>query len=300
MNQLSPRQIGAINVFVGAVLISFSAVFVKLADTTGAIADGFYRMLFGGMALLVWSIFSGTRFKFTYHQLLYSTLAAVCLSSDLYCWHQSIKYIGPGLATVLGNLQVFLLALVGLCFYHEKVNWKYIIALPIAFMGLYFLVGVNWGSFSEQYHIGVYLGLMTAVFYMLAVVFLRKLQTMPNAISPLANITMVSLISVVYFTVMATITHESLTIGTQHDFVFLLLYGLLGQASGWLLLTRGLPLIPLSLAGFLILMQPSGSFLFDVILFHRATPLIQVIGLIITLVAIYLSTTGHIKPENDA
>lgn len=298
-SQLSDQQIGALNVFIGAILISFSAVFVKLSSA-GPSVDGFYRMFFGGMTLLGFALFHGVSFHFTRQHLLYASLAAFCLSSDLYCWHQSIKYIGPGLATVLGNLQVFLLAIVGVLIYREQVNWKYYLALPVAILGLYFLVGVNWSALTDSYRLGVYLGLMTAVFYMLAVVFLRKLQSLENAMAPLANITLVSLASLVYFTIIGLATHESFAINNTHDFMCLFCYGLFGQAFGWLLLTRGLASIPLSLAGFLILMQPSGSFLFDVVLFNRPTPTIQVIGLIITLIAIYLSTTGHSKVEGQA
>jgi hypothetical protein len=35
---------------------------------------------------------------------------------DLFCWHASILHIGPGLATIIDNFQVFVLTTVGILF----------------------------------------------------------------------------------------------------------------------------------------------------------------------------------------
>ena len=40
--------------------------------------------------------------------------AGVFFSLDLWFWHRSIIYIGPGLSTLLANFQVFILMLVGI------------------------------------------------------------------------------------------------------------------------------------------------------------------------------------------
>ena len=58
---------------------------------------------------------------------------------------------GPGLATLLGNFQVFLMALAGFAIYRERLGWQFLAGVLIAFVGLYLLVGLDWSAVSEQY-----------------------------------------------------------------------------------------------------------------------------------------------------
>ncbi len=292
-NHKAPLQVA-----VGALLMSFSSIFVKLSSVSSS-AEGFYRMLFGGLSLLLVALIARQSFKVSKKNLIYIIFCGLFFSADIYSWHHSIHYIGPGLATTLGNLQVFLLALVGLCIYKEKVNWKYYISLPVALLGLFFLVGSDWGHVSHLYKVGVYLGFSTAFFYTLCVVFLRKTQSNEKSLEPIANLTLISFVCVIFFFISGHFDHESFAIPDMQNFIWLFCYGLFGQALGWLLLSRGLPNIELSVAGFLILLQPAGSFLWDILIFHRQTPLIQVIGALLLLAAIYLSSIGHIKPSES-
>ena len=64
-------------------------------------------------------------------------------------------------------------------------------------------------------------------------------------------------------------------------------YGVLSQVCGWLLITNGLPLVRSTLAGLIILLQPSLSFIWDILFFNRQTDLYGVIGAYIALAAIY-------------
>jgi len=77
------------------------------------------------------------------------------------------------------------------------------------------------------------------------------------------------------------------------DGVWLLSYGLFGQVLGWLLIAYGLPHVKLSLAGFLLLIQPALAFIWGLLIFHEATNTIEVFGALITLFAIYLSSTSR-------
>ncbi|MBW2017835.1 MAG: EamA/RhaT family transporter, partial [Deltaproteobacteria bacterium] len=89
---------GYVQVASGGALISFSAVFVKLAHVGPATA-GFYRMLFGGLILL---LLLGLRREPVFRGHGLSPLVAVCgllFSLDLTFWHRSIQAVGPGLST---------------------------------------------------------------------------------------------------------------------------------------------------------------------------------------------------------
>jgi drug/metabolite transporter (DMT)-like permease len=148
----------------GAVLISFSGVWVKLAHVTPTIS-GFYRVFFGGIFLLTAAFRQGEISWKGWRHLALGFTAGFFLSLDLFFWHSSIRYIGPGLATLLGNFQVFLLAAVGMLFMGEKLSLKFFFSILMAILGLFLIVGLQWNQVSPQYKIGVYFGLTTAVVY---------------------------------------------------------------------------------------------------------------------------------------
>ena len=100
------RTLGLLQLTTGAVMISFSPVYVKLAHV-GPITAGFYRMLFGGILLsaIVW--IRGERLSHGPRSVLVALAGSIFLALDTSFWHWSIRYVGPGLATLLANFQVF-------------------------------------------------------------------------------------------------------------------------------------------------------------------------------------------------
>ena len=282
-------------VAIGSVFIGFSAIFVKIIPMPSTVV-GYYRMLFGALGLFIIGIIRREKYFHSWGAIGFAALAGFFLAIDVFSWQVSIRLIGPGLATIIGNLQIFILAAVGILIYKETVNWKFYIALPLALFGLYLLVGFHWQTFSMDYRSGVYFGLLAALTYGLYTTTLRHSHQLdnPNALKPIPNITWVSLFSALCLGLAAKFQHESFSIPTSHDWVLLLNYALFGQLLGWLFILIGLPYLRISIAGFLLLLQPICSFVLDIVIFHRSTPLHEWIGVIITLLAIYLSLVARI------
>ena len=107
-----PKITGVLMVLAGAVLISFSAVFVKWAHVSATMA-GFYRNLFGGLVLVLVVVLRKERIWRGSAYFGMAVMAGLFFAVDLFVWHQSIHFIGPGLATILANFQVFFLAFLG-------------------------------------------------------------------------------------------------------------------------------------------------------------------------------------------
>jgi len=275
----------------GSILTSFSAVFVRLSHT-GPTVDGFYRMLFGGVTLLLIAFYKRSSLWAGWKSFFFLSISGIFLASDLIFWHRSIGIIGPGLATVIGNFQVFVLAFVGVALYKEQVNWKFYAAIPVVFIGMYCLVGFKWEYLSPHYRLGIYQALVTAIFYGLCVITLRTSQSLPRKLDAIPNLALLSLVSCVYLALIANFQNESFAIPDMQNGFWLVCYGLFGQAFGWLLISKALPKIDISIAGFFILLQPSLSFVWDIAIFHRPTPGIEILGALITLFAIYLSLIG--------
>ncbi len=287
------RNLAILQVLAGSVIISFSSVFVKLSSL-GPTTIGFYRLFFGGLFLIIINCCRG-RIEWQgkkHFWLLF--LAGFSFAVDLFFWHRSINYVGPGLATILANLQVFFMVALGLFIYKERFNLRFIIALPLAFIGLLFLVGYEWNDLSGQYHLGVLFGVLTAICYTSYIFHLRKAQA-NDASCPLWNLGVVSLIGAAILLVTCFVQGEPVMMHSSREWLLMLGYGVIAQGIGWLLISKGLPYLPISFGGFLLLFQPSLSFVWDILFFHRPTPFIEIVGAAITLVAIYLSSTVQEK-----
>jgi drug/metabolite transporter (DMT)-like permease/phosphatidylglycerophosphate synthase len=279
----------------GASLISFSAVFVRIAHVSPA-ASGFYRVFFGGLILLAIAVIRRERLWNGRRSFLLQAGCGVFLFLDLVAWHTSILYIGPGLATLLANCQVFLLAAYGAAVLRERISLQLAIAVPLAFAGLYLLIGIQWEALARIERTGVYLGLFTAGCYAGFLVLLRRLQTRADPLSALANLAVISAATALLFSLNALREGESIRIPDVQSLVCVVSYGLFSQVVGWFLITRSLSAVRASLAGLLLLLQPSLSMLWDVLFFGRALTAAGACGAALTLAAIYLGTGG---PRED-
>ncbi len=277
---------------VGACTLSLSPVFVKLASVGPAVA-GFYRMLIGGAILLLLAFFKKETLWNGWTSFRIACVGGIFFALDLTLWHRSIHYVGPGLATILGNFQIFFLAIFGAVFIGEKISWKFFLALPLALLGLVSIVWGDWGALGENYQTGIVLGLCTALFYALFVLTLRKLQSLPETLSPLANITVVSLTTMLAMGFEGVWLEQSFSIPDLRTGLALVSYGIAGQVLGWVWITRGLKSTPVALAGLILLLQPTLAFIWDILLFERPTDALDLLGALIALGAIYLGTRSR-------
>jgi drug/metabolite transporter (DMT)-like permease len=277
-------------VLCGAFLISFSGIFVKLADVPPT-ASAFYRVFFGAFFLLFATLWYKDFKKLTFAELLLIVFCGFVFALDLFFWHESIMYIGPGLATLLGNFQVFLLAATGILFFGEKSRPRFFAAIPLAVVGLLLIVGLNWNDLDDDYKTGIYFGLLTAVCYTAFLLSLRKIQS--DKSHSIFSALMIISISCAFFLGMKMLhAGDSFVIPNTKSLLSLLGLGLFSQTLGWVLIANAMPRIRASFTGLILLLQPALAFIWDVLLFNRPTDILNWTGVILTLAAIYMGLTG--------
>lgn len=297
MNDSSPaiRALGYI--IFGASLLSFTSVFVEIANT-GPTVTAFYRMLFGGVILLGIAVVRGDRLWFGYKSLAIPLLCAFFFSLDLFFWHRSIDFVGPGLATILGNMQVFFVALIAVWFLKERLSWQLMVAIPLAVLGLFLVVRTGWGQQEGMVKLGVFYGLLTALSYALYILTLRRSQSEHQKLrySLFANMAWISLMAAVLLGVTVLIEPEShFRIPDLQTWGALLGLGIMGQVIGWVLISKGLPQVDASVGGLALLLQPAMAFMWDILFFDRPTTGLEYVGAVIVLAAIYMGSTGREK-----
>ena len=276
-----------VRLYIGAALISLSPVWVRLVDVS-ATTSGFYRVAIGGMALALYLLFSGQRLRLGRWAWKMLLIAAVFYALDLWFWHRSINYVGPGLATLLANFQVFIMMLAGAVLLKQAPTGAQLVAIPLALLGLGLIVGADWSSASADYRVGVIFGLLTAVAYAGYLLTMRSVRVRSEHRVPSREIAVMSLAVAAMLAVSAAIEGESLAIPTLVDAGWLAGYGLLSHAIGLMLIASSLPQVSATEAGIALLLQPTLSFAWDILLFARPTTLVELSGAAIALFAIYL------------
>jgi drug/metabolite transporter (DMT)-like permease len=273
----------------GAALISTTSIFVRLSNVAPTIS-AFYRMAFGGGLLLVGLIALGQWRRVRMVDVAWLIVPGVAFAVDLALWHRSILYIGPGLATLLGNFQVFLMAIAGYLIYRERLSPWFIGGVALAFIGLLLLVGHDWSRVDAQYQLGVVLAILTGVAYAVFMLSTRHAQRGHVLLAPAQLLCVSSLLTALVLGFTALAESDSFAIPDAQTWGALLGLALFGQVTGWVLLTRAMPQLPASLVGLLLLLQPALSFVLDVVLFARPTSGLDWLGLALSLLGIFIGS----------
>ena len=273
---------------IGAIIISFSSVMVRLADVPPDVA-GFYRLFVGGLGMAVFLWRMGKLKHFTLHIWAWSLLSALFFMGDFFYWHRAIGLVGPGMATMLANFQVIVLAAVSVLVLRERPSVPFMLAIPMALAGLYLMVGVSWGDFTPEYRTGVVYGLLTALFYALYLLSLKFSLNKAGA-DPLAMACAVALLTGLLLGGLSVGQGESFVIPDVRSLLALATLALVCHAVGWFLITRSVQMVRTSLVGLVLLLQPTLSFVWDILFFGKPVNGVEIAGVGLALAGIYLGS----------
>ena len=283
-----------LQLIIGACIISFSPVFVKLAAPYGISGDlaAFHRVFIGGLCLFAASLVSREPRSKVWNMpksgLIWSLGCAAFFTADLLCWHLSILYLGPGLATLFGNFQVFLLAAWGIAFLREKPNLRFFAGIILAMGGLFTIVAPAWASAGTDFQLGVFFGLATGVFYAGFILTLNRSLAECGERSQLACMTANSLLTAALLAPIILLRGETLALAPGMPLLLMGGYAVTSQFIGWVLISRGLRETRMSLAGLILLLQPVLAYVWDLTIFARPAGAAELIGVAATLIGIGL------------
>ncbi len=296
----TPSGKGHLRVIGGSVCISFAALFVQGAPIDPSMV-AFYRLLFGGLVLGAVAVWRRERLVPPRGVLWFMLAAGVFFAGDLIAWHACIVRLGPGLATIIGNFQVFFIALFGALFLKEPLSWRHKLAIPLALAGLTLLLEADPRSLPPQVAAGIAFGMVSASLYTGYILTLRQSQTERVRLPAIANMSLISLISAAATGLFCASFSISFAIPDARTGLTIAALGILCQALGWVLLSTGLPLMPASRAGLVMLIQPTLSFIWDILFCGRPTGLVGLTGAVVAIGAIGLGLASpKTKPAQPA
>ena len=278
-----------LRLYFGAVLISFSPIFVSLVDINPTVS-AFYRVFIGGIALTLYLLISKKRFDFNRTVWFFLFMASIFFAADLWFWHRSVIYVGPGLGTLLANMQVFIMMMAGIFLYKQIPTKVQLFSVPFAVIGLSMIVGLDWKELKPNYQAGIIFGLLTAICYSSYLISMRQAQQSKTNIIPIREVASMSLMVSVILAFTVFFENESLIISGINDYLILLMYGIGSHAIGGIMIASALVRVTATEVGIALLLQPTLSFIWEILFFNRSFTMIESVGVVIVLYSIFLSS----------
>ncbi len=276
--------------WLGAVLISFSGVWVRLAEVEAA-RSAFLRGAYA-LPVLAVLVFLRTRAGGDDGRRWFrpvAVLAGVFLGLDLIAWHSSIAIIGAGLATVLPNLQVVFVGLVGVVLFRERPARGFWLALPVVLVGIWLLAAVGQPIVDDgDVPFGVGLGVVAGIVYAMSLVALRLSRARGSTSSAVGVLWSLTLGATVVTGINAGLQGTLGPAGWPAD-GWLLTLAIGSQVVGWLLLTSAIHRLPAAATSVALLLQPVLALVWGALLLGEPVGLPQVLGAAIVLAGVALA-----------
>jgi drug/metabolite transporter (DMT)-like permease len=272
----------------GACCIAFSGPLVRLADVPPSSA-ALYRCL---LALPVLALLAGRERRalgrLPVRARSTAALAGVLFACDLVLWHHTIDAVGAGLATVLGNLQVLVVAVVAWWLLGERPHAGLVAAVPVLLLGVTLVSGALGGeTYGRDPRLGVLLGLATSVAYACFLLVLRSgTQDLRRLAGPLL---WASAAAAATATLLGAVLGE-LALPDAASLAWLAVLAVSAQVCGWLLISSSLPRLPAALTSVLLLAQPVVALLVSAVVLGEAPTAVQLGGATAVLAGVVLAT----------
>jgi drug/metabolite transporter (DMT)-like permease len=275
----------------GALVIAFSAILVRLAEVSPSTA-AFFRCLYALPVLGALAWVERRRYgPRPGRERLLALVAGVALAADLTFWHHSIEAVGAGLATVLGNVQVVLVGLIAWIALGERPDNRALASIPIVFVGVVLISGVvGAGAYGDDPALGVA--------YALFILILRQGNSdVRRPGGPLFDATLsAAAFSALGGMVVADIDWAP---GPESQ-AWLVVLALSSQVLGWLLISVSLPRLPAVVTSILLMLQPAGAVFLGAVLLSEAPSPVQLTGVAVVLGGVAVATLRRLPARTWA
>ena len=289
----------AFQVLFGSLIVSFGPIMVRGIDAT-ATSMGFYRMLTAAVAFGMVVFWHRATPMIRGRALLAAAAAGVFLSCDLTFWHRSIHLIGPGFATIIGNFQVFILGAASVLFWKEPLRREFLMGVFCAMVGLSMTLQNQLGATAEDSIAGVVFGLLSAFSYAAYVVMLKRKPRDRSLVTLYQTMFVICAVGTLSFVLEGVLMGTAAWAASPMSIAASVGYGLSSQVVGWLIIARAVPLIPTATTAILLLMQPLGAYVWEILLLGRAPTVVELFGASLMLFGVILGGGSAFRPRKGA
>ena len=285
---------------IGGVVVSFAPILYALSDSN-PLTGAFFRMAYAIPFLLLIIWFRKAKDPRTINTRLIAVIAGFAFSLDFLAYHSTVDWIGTGIGTLIGNSQVIIVTLMSWWLFGERPNLSILISLPIVMIGLVLISGVLDDDPYGEYPVrGVVAGVFTAIFYSAFLIIYRFAN---KELAPAVNLQFDSTVGcaigllILSFLPLQSIYVEPIDFEPKFPtHGWLLALAFLSQVTGWLAIAYSLPRLPAAYTSFAILLQPTFTIIWGIILLSESPSMQQAIGMFLILGSIIaVNTSGSVK-----
>lgn len=280
----------------GAIAISFSAIFVRLADVSPSTA-AFFRPAYALPILgLLWWL-TRRQEQRTRRARAVAIGAGLLTGVSFTIWNYAIELIGAGLSTVLGNTQVVFVGIIAWWLYGERPSRVALVAIPVVFTGVIFTSGLGRAdAYGQDPVLGAALSLANALVYTSFLLIFRALSKglrLPTG--PQLDATIGAVIATLIGGLLTDPGFSLAPTWPEHGWLALLALG--SQVIGWLCIMAALPRLPALDTSVILLMQPMLTVIWALLIFGEYLSGVQWAGVALVLVGIAaMSIRGSVTP----
>ena len=271
----------------GGVVVSFAPILYALSNAN-PLTGAFFRMIYAlpFLGFIIW--FRSLDDSRSMNTRLIAIGAGLAFSLDFLSYHSAVDWIGTGIGTLIGNSQVIIVTLMSWWLLGERPNLSILISLPIVMFGLFLISGIwddePYGSHPVR---GVIAGVFTAIFYSAFLIIYRFAN---RELAPATNLQFDSTVGCAFgLLILSFLPLQSIHVDpinfepTLPVHGWLLLLAILSQVVGWLAIAYSLPRLPAAYTSFAILLQPTLTIVWGIVLLFESPSIQQVIGMILIL-----------------
>jgi len=271
----------------GGVVVSFAPILYAISNAN-PLTGAFFRMVYALPFLLIIIWFRSAEDLRSTNTRLLALIAGFAFSLDFLAYHSTVDWIGTGIGTLIGNSQVIIVTLMSWWLFGERPNLSILISLPIVMFGLCLISGIwddePYGSYPVR---GVIAGVFTAIFYSAFLIIYRFAN---RELAPATNLQFDSTVGCAFgLLILSFLPLKSIHV-EPIDFQptlpvhgWLLLLAILSQVIGWLAIAYSLPRLPAAYTSFAILLQPTLTIVWGVILLSESPSIQQSLGMLLIL-----------------
>ncbi len=269
--------------------IAFSGIFYRFAHVTPETATAF-RCLYGLPILALVGWLERRRYgPLPSRSVWLAIIAGVFFAGDLLTWHHAVDQVGAGLATVLGNMQVIVVALVAWVVFGERPSRSVLYGLPLVLAGVVLISGVvGAGAYGPNPALGTVLGVVTALSYAGYLLVIRRgSNDLRRPAGPVAISTAsTALVAIVYGAAVGQL--DPVPSLPSHD--WLIAVGITSQSIGYLIISISLPRLPAALTSIILLAQPVATVVLARALLDEEPSAAQLLGVALVIGGIAVAT----------
>jgi len=281
----------------GIVIISFSAIFVRLAGVSPATTTFFRAAYALPLLAALWALGRRADQRPAVMRRR-AAMAGMILAGDLTLWHLAIGDIGAGLSTVVANVQVVIVGLAAWLLYGERPTRLAAVLVPVVFSGVVLISGLGRpDAYGVNPPRGVLFSLGAGVSYAcFLLVFRSSGRGAASPVGPLTDATLGTAVGALLLGPLADPNFSLVPSWPAHGWLAAL--ALAPQAVGWLFIAAALPRLPALETSVMLLGQPMLTVLWAFLIFGERLSSLQWMGVALVLGGVgVLSTRGSVRKK---